>query len=207
MELADKIFEGKIKTAEARELSRKYPYFIYFSIMALSTCETADERMELKRRIAAHLGDTDTLLNMFGADGDIFSDFYPDIHSPNPSTEDTIDNFLNKFGGNVMTKSDPLNFAPAVDYAAILEAEEKGQSLPGGDTTADISENEKEERPSEGSALTESLARMMIRQKKYEQALEIINELYLNNSEKSVYFADQIRFLKKLIINERKRKG
>lgn len=48
---------------------------------------------------------------------------------------------------------------------------------------------------------TESLAKIYIRQRRYAKALEIIRKLSLNNPEKNVYFADQIRFLEKLIIN------
>lgn len=54
--------------------------------------------------------------------------------------------------------------------------------------------------------LTETLARIYIKQKKYERALEIIRTLYLNYPEKSIYFADQIRFLEKLIRNNNLKK-
>ena len=54
-----------------------------------------------------------------------------------------------------------------------------------------------------GEFLTETLARIYIRQKKYSQALSIIKRLSLNFPKKSVYFADQIRFLEYLIINEK----
>ena len=52
------------------------------------------------------------------------------------------------------------------------------------------------------SMLTESLAKMYIARHKYSQALEIIKRLSLNYPEKSIYFADQIRFLTKLVLNE-----
>ena len=48
---------------------------------------------------------------------------------------------------------------------------------------------------------SESLAKIYIQQRRYTKALEIIRKLSLNNPEKNVYFADQIRFLEKLIIN------
>lgn len=53
------------------------------------------------------------------------------------------------------------------------------------------------------SLLSESLAKIYIKQHRYEKALEIIQSLSLNFPEKSIYFADQIRFLKKLITIEK----
>lgn len=50
---------------------------------------------------------------------------------------------------------------------------------------------------------TETLARIYIKQCKYDKAIEIIRRLSLNYPKKSRYFADQIRFLEKLILNER----
>ncbi len=51
------------------------------------------------------------------------------------------------------------------------------------------------------SYFTETLAKIYIKQRKYSRALEIIRSLYLQFPEKNAYFADQIRFLEKLIIN------
>lgn len=45
----------------------------------------------------------------------------------------------------------------------------------------------------------EAQAKAYIKEKKYEEAIEILEKLYLINPKKSVYFADQIRFLKKVI--------
>lgn len=49
--------------------------------------------------------------------------------------------------------------------------------------------------------LTETLAKIYIKQGKYEKAIEIIRGLHLIYPKKNRYFADQIRFLQKLIIN------
>lgn len=48
---------------------------------------------------------------------------------------------------------------------------------------------------------TETLARIYIKQGKYDKALEIIQRLSLKYPKKNRYFADQIRFLGKLIVN------
>ncbi len=68
--------------------------------------------------------------------------------------------------------------------------------------TNDVRCVEAPSREADNSSLTESLARVMIKNRNYKKALEIISELSLKNPEKSIYFADQIRFLRKLIINE-----
>ena len=71
-------------------------------------------------------------------------------------------------------------------------------------------ENEDEDNSADLDAnsgfLTETLARIYIKQKKYEQAFEIIKRLNLNFPKKSVYFADQIRFLEHVILNEKNKK-
>lgn len=55
--------------------------------------------------------------------------------------------------------------------------------------------------PPEEELLTETLARIYIKQGKYDNALRIIKSLNLNNPKKSSYFAEQIDFLEKLILN------
>lgn len=51
----------------------------------------------------------------------------------------------------------------------------------------------------DSSLLSESLAKIFIKQQRYERAYEIISNLSLNYPKKSIYFADQLRFLQKLI--------
>ncbi len=55
----------------------------------------------------------------------------------------------------------------------------------------------------DGSLLSESLAKIYIKQRRYSKAYEIISNLSLNFPEKSIYFADQLRFLRKLMINQK----
>ena len=58
-----------------------------------------------------------------------------------------------------------------------------------------------EEEPEEESYFTETLAKIYVKQQRYSKALEIITRLNLKYPKKNAYFADQIRFLEKLIIN------
>jgi len=64
----------------------------------------------------------------------------------------------------------------------------------------DIHDEEPEDEVGE-ECFTETLARIYIKQGRYSKALEIIQRLSLQIPKKNAYFADQIRFLEKLIIN------
>lgn len=65
-------------------------------------------------------------------------------------------------------------------------------------------EPEDEAEDIEDAYYTETLARICLKQHRYDRALEIIRSLYLNFPNKSIYFADQIRYLEKLVrINQK----
>ena len=61
------------------------------------------------------------------------------------------------------------------------------------------SRKEEEEEIAEEAFFTETLANIYIKQQKYEKALEIIKRLCLEYPNKNRYFADQMRFLEKLV--------
>jgi hypothetical protein len=50
----------------------------------------------------------------------------------------------------------------------------------------------------------EAKAKKLISERKYNEAIVILKELNLNNPKKSVYFADQIRFLEKVVSKSKK---
>ncbi len=94
---------------------------------------------------------------------------------------------------------DSINsFLSAIENGEFNRSE---KSISEEEESIDNLEEEEYSKPIEEEFLTESLAHIYIKQRKYERALEIIKEISLKNPEKNVYFADQIRFLEKLIIN------
>ena len=95
----------------------------------------------------------------------------------------------------------------------IAQSQEQERQVVESATQPEVNEQEKEEiamaevqNPvlTDDSMLSESLAKMYISRKKYSQALEIIENISLKFPEKSIYFADQIRFLRKLVLIQSK---
>ena len=77
------------------------------------------------------------------------------------------------------------------------------------DATENIPEKEndnKSEETAEEEYFTETLARIYIKQGRYQKALDIIGRLNQQFPSKNAYFADQMRFLEKLIINSNNNK-
>ncbi|MDD3036752.1 tetratricopeptide repeat protein [Bacteroides sp.] len=64
-----------------------------------------------------------------------------------------------------------------------------------------LSEETLDSEEEDDSCFTETLAKIYVKQQRYSKALEIIKKLSLKYPKKNAYFADQIRFLEKLIIN------
>lgn len=99
-----------------------------------------------------------------------------DTTGPAMRGQDLIDNFIKNDGGRIELKDEP-------EYMPELETNDKKEG--------------------DENYFTETLAQIYIRQGRYSKALEIIKRLNLNYPKKNVYFADQIRFLEKLIINNK----
>ncbi len=193
-----------------------YPYYVIPDIESLPSITDAEERKTVVRRIAALIGDSTALREILGLEPEEFACFYPDMLPPDLSTADTIDSFLNKYGDPKVAASreaqemEELVPLPPADYdlsqieADPLIIEEKTETHVNDQTTDLLDSFLDEKTKPEPPVLSESLARAMIKNGNYRKALEIITDLSLKNPKKSIYFADQIRFLKKLILNQSK---
>ena len=151
------------------------------------------------------------------------------VAPPQPAQDRTvslIDSFLDQLP-EPLTPRRPHAVDASVDYISYLMASDSPDTdtprTPTGSPTKSPSKKPSLTAPStplipanDGDELTdqkeasddyftETLARIYIKQGKYSKAIEIIRRLNLNFPEKNRYFADQIRFLEKLILNENAR--
>ena len=130
------------------------------------------------------------------------------IFNPKPDYADVLAAQEKQEGGVQLTGSDDQDELINQFIAEQMHLGEQAAQVP---ITAPVGEREKAEiadqeidnpTQTDDSMLSESLAKMYIAQHKYSQALEIIERINLKYPEKSIYFADQIRFLTKLVLNE-----
>ncbi len=206
-------------------MEQKYPYYLYPVVEEYREA-TGERKTELARKIAANIGDIITLRTLLGVDPEEFASFYPDLRSSRPSTNDTIDSFIDRFADPAKPRPSEMDelIVPVATYsiedAYSEEEEEEIVEEQDDDTSAMLesfltknppkknSRKKAQATPAESSAtssrsanMSESLAKVMIKNGNYQKAIEIITDLSLNNPKKSIYFADQIRFLKKLMAN------
>ena len=87
----------------------------------------------------------------------------------------------------------------AVEVASVPPVPQPEPEAPAVDTAAATAAAKPAPVAPVSSSLQESLAKSYIRQGRFQKAYDIISELNLNNPEKSAYFADQLRFLQKII--------
>ena len=117
-------------------------------------------------------------------------------------TSALIDHFMEDGGFNLKTEEDEGDVSEENHLTGSTNQnliEEKVTTPPAKMPTSSREEISKGEE----SYFTETLSRIYIKQGRYEKALEIITQLNLNIPKKNAYFADQIRFLEKLIINNK----
>ena len=206
-----------------RGLMAAYPYFAA-PVAAMLRLYGHDmnpaELSALRSRLGVMLGGTDPALRATCGLDD--SSFYPDVTDRRPDTSDALDTFFATYGKTSPEEEallERLIFNPVPDYADLLAHEEgrdpvpdpddgipdiKNLAQPAAEAEAPAQTPVQAPQSSDDSLLSESLAKIFIKQGRYERAYEIISNLNLNYPEKSVYFADQLRFLRKLILIQKK---
>ncbi len=228
--------EGIPTAEEVAHLEAAYPYFVLPAALRLARAEDIpdEEKKHLEVRVALASGDRESLFKLIDEKGRDFSGFYPPDDTPSePTTDSAIDTFLETYGKadpHETALLEKLIFHPVAEYAATLIKEENENAPQGQDAVLDAflkefspeskakheqeearrkkAEAAKKQRPAadEDSLLSESLAKIYISRGKYDKAYEIIHSLSLNYPKKSIYFADQLRFLQKLMLNSKFKK-
>lgn len=143
---------------------------------------------------------------------DAFLAKMPDVQSQTPELDYTMDYTAYLLHGDktaeaVENEMPPLRGQDLIDgFLNKMNSDER--ELPTDQVNDDQVEEAEEEKGEDSivereddSYFTETLAKIYVKQHRYEKALEIIKKLDLNYTKKNAYFADQIRFLEKLIIN------
>lgn len=110
---------------------------------------------------------------------------------PKDEQDSIINSFLAKGTAQILPDTTPVPPPMPVEY---LEEQEEQEEVV--EVSAAISKPTFEE----SATLSESLANVYIKQKKYAKAYDILDEISRKFPERNVHIADQLRFLKKLII-------
>ena len=108
-------------------------------------------------------------------------DDMPEDSTPQLKGQSLIDSFIENDRGKIVLSEIP-EFVPQINDSSADDGKEGDEGF-----------------------FTETLARIYIKQGRYNKALDILQKLSANCPQKNTYFADQIRFLEKLIINNNKK--
>ncbi|MDO4691521.1 MAG: tetratricopeptide repeat protein [Porphyromonadaceae bacterium] len=207
-----------------RELVEAYPYcasYTFLYLYALARSEDLRCRSEL-RRLALYLPDRGRLYNMVETPGQAPACQGIVATSETRDPFSIIDSYLDEMRAAGEDLPTELTYTTSVDrddYFACepnvaesveqegfaLLAERAGGTPSTFDPSASIPPRVSDEAQGEEleeALFTETLAKIYIQQGKYDRALRIIRSISLNYPKKNLYFADQIRFLERLINNK-----
>ncbi len=218
-----------------QELQTQYPYFHTVRVLLLQALykqHSAQFDSELKKN-AVLIPDRESLFNLIELPHYRLKQekrkYKTDDQEDRTAT--LITNFLNEISEHKQ-ETEPQSVDATQDYMSYLLLQEKDSHeneipLNGGGAIEDFLENVQDGRKldlsqtpesepqNEAAApqtnpnkeiFTEIMAGIYIKQGKYENAIKIIRQLSLKYPGKNRYFADQIRFLDKLIINNKNKK-
>lgn len=215
--------DGEQQISELREMIGQYPYFQALRIALLRSLYGTDEFEGELRRNIMYVSDRRNLYAMLYDPERMIKEEEPVAENQESDGESRtvklIDSFL-----SCHEKGEVPCEMPGDYTACLLQMEdedgdakfERGQELidnfiengtgslrlssasnaAGGDYSLD-------EDDIDDACFTETLAKIYIKQQRYDKAVEIIRKLSLKYPKKNVYFANQLKELEKLIINNK----
>lgn len=186
---------------ELKKLADKYPYFKLSKWLYLNS---------LHKTGSVYFGQELKKTALYAADRrNLYFYIHPDESAvPEPSVlrSDNAGSYFDMIG-RLDTKTENSRMSLQT-LAEKLKAARETLKTTTAQTHGDIPtrpesvEQKAEPNQSEVFEEKEKQAKQLIREKKYAEAVKILEELNLINPKKSIYFADQIRFLKKIIQNQ-----
>lgn len=184
-----------------RELCEAYPYFPIARMLLLKSLQnTNDVRLEREiRRTATYCIDRRKLYFLLFPEKKLR---FEEQHEPQSL-------IYNAFGNDYFAVETIGSSLPAEDSLKSLaqklkEARKKSKEAIQEQHQSDHAAMQAFSAQTEVDQYNEETAKQCIRDKQYEKALQILRHLYLKIPEKSVYFADQIRFIEKIIATTHK---
>ena len=204
---------------ELRTQIPRYPYFQTLRLLYLQNLYLLHDASfgDELRKNAPYITDRRRLFQLIEGEAPLIAPQMPEADAEEEAlqpVEDRTLTLINSFLQSLPTEevSPVQQLDYTTDYAAYLLTEETPQASATSaapepvETPAESATPEAAPDDLDDSYFTETLAKIYIRQQRYEKALEIIRKLNLKYPKKNAYFADQIRFLEKLIINDKSNK-
>ena len=213
-ELYAYLADPKRLTAETlepiRALYESYPYCAPFAFLYLYNLSlTGDVRYASElRRLSVLLPDREQLFRLVEGNRPTF--VAPPVEEPaEADTFDLIDHFLDGARTSGEDLPEVLHYEGGGEGGDYFAGEANEPLSPDGLSyllDASPAQSAPAVAPSSGEPapeelLSETLSKIYIQQQHYDKALRIIRSLSLNYPEKNRFFADQIRFLERLIAN------
>lgn len=213
-ELYAYLADPKRLTAETlepiRTLYESYPYCAPFAFLYLYNLSlTGDVRYASElRRLSVLLPDREQLFRLVEGDRPAF--VAPAAEEPTEADAfDLIDHFLDGVRISGEDLPEVLHYEGGGEGGDYFAGEANEPLSPDGlSDLLDASPAQSapavappSEEPAPEELLSETLSKIYIQQQHYDKALRIIRSLSLNYPEKNRFFADQIRFLERLIAN------
>ena len=213
-ELYAYLADPKRLTAETlepiRALYESYPYCAPFTFLYLYNLSlTGDVRYASElRRLSVLLPDREQLFRLVEGDRPAF--VAPPAEEPAEADAfDLIDHFLDGVRTSGEDLPEVLHYEGGGEGGDYFAGEANEPLSPDGlSDLLDASPAQSapavvpsSEEPAPEELLSETLSKIYIQQQHYDKALRIIRSLSLNYPEKNRFFADQIRFLERLIAN------